>query len=152
MLPELDEILRYLTALRAKMLGTLEDAGPAAWNWTPTSDNSNSLYVLATHAIGSEHGWIFEILGQGDKTRDRASEFRAAAHDLGELHASYARVAQETQDLLATLTGDDLVKTRFREGYGQVSGRWILLHVIAHYSEHLGQMYLTKQLWERNRA
>lgn len=152
MLAEIDEYLNALRALRRQALSALQDADPNAWNWTPTKDDTNSLFVLATHAIGSERGWILEILGGGTKTRNREAEFRAASSDLSALYAEYAQVAAATEALLASQTNETLQTTRFRENYGNVTARWIVLHVIQHYAEHLGQMYLTKQLWEKNQT
>lgn len=150
MADEISEYLNVLTALRGKILKTLEETKPAAWNWTPLKQETNSLYVLATHAVGAEHGWIYETLGGGEHTRNRPAEFQAANSDLGELYARYAQVAQETESVLRTRSSHDLARTQVREGYGEISERWIILHVIEHYSEHLGQMYLTKQLWQEN--
>jgi uncharacterized damage-inducible protein DinB len=147
----LDEITSYYKAItqqREKVLTALAGAPSEAWNWTPTSDATNSLFVLATHVIGSEHGWIFEILGQRARTRNRPAEFMAQGTSLDALRAEYARVADQTRQVLESLTEADLETTRAREGHDDVSVRWILLHVVEHSSEHLGQMELTKQLWE----
>jgi uncharacterized damage-inducible protein DinB len=148
MLPEISEAIEHLRVLREKVLRTLDGLDADAWNWTPTPNATNSLYVLATHCIGSEHGWIYETLGRGEKTRNRPAEFLARANDLNALREQYARVALETETLLVARTPDDLLTTREREDFGAVSERWIMLHVLEHYSEHLGQMYLTRQLWE----
>lgn len=149
MLPEVTEYLQSIINRRSKVFQALEQSDPNAWNWAPTNDATNSLYVLATHVIGSEHGWIYEILGNGEKTRQRPTEFMAQGTSLDALRAEYARVAVETQRVLEGLTEADLASTRYRQDRGNVSVRWILLHVIEHASEHVGQMELTKQLWEQ---
>lgn len=150
MLPEIAEYLKSLETRRTRIFETLASAPPEAWNWTPTRDETNSLFVLATHSIGSEHGWIFEVLGRGARTRDRSAEFHARGDALDELRAQYAQVKHETNEILGALTNEDLMTTRHRESHGDVTVRWIILHVIEHGSEHLGQMELTRQLWERN--
>lgn len=38
-----------------------------------------------------------------------------------------------------------------REGHGDVTVRWILLHIFEHSSEHVRQMGLTQQHWEKKR-
>ena len=148
MLPEIQEAIENLRTQRAKVLQTLDGLSADALNWSPTAQGTNSLFVLATHCIGSEHGWMFEILGRGAQTRNRPTEFLAHGAGLDALRVEYARVAAETETLLAMRTPEDLLTTRNREGFGDVSERWIILHVIEHYAEHLGQMYLTRQLWE----
>lgn len=152
MLPEIAEYLKSLETRRTRIFETLATAPPEAWNWTPTEDETNSLFVLATHSIGSEHGWIYETLGRGAKTRDRAAEFQASGDALDELRSKYAQVGHETGEILGALTNDDLLTTRYRESHGDVSARWIILHVIEHCSEHLGQMELTRQLWEQSKS
>lgn len=150
MLPEIAEYLKSLETRRKKVWETLANAPPEAWNWTPTKDETNSLYVLATHCIGSEHGWIFEILGNGARTRNRPAEFVARGDALDELRARYEQVGNETREVMSALTEDALLTTRHRESHGEVTVRWIILHVIEHCSEHLGQMELTRQLWEQS--
>ena len=157
MLHEVSEYLNSIERQRAKIFATLENAPRESWNWAPSGDETNSLFVLATHVIGSEHGWIFEILGNGAQTRNRPAEFVAMAdiaamgNSLDTLRAEYERVGNETREIFEHLTEQDLSTTRYRESHGDVSVRWIILHVIEHSSEHLGQMELTLQLWEKNK-
>lgn len=149
MLTEISEYLYSIDRQRARILETLETADPASLNWTPTRAETNSLFVLGTHVIGAEHGLIFELLGDGPRTRNRPAEFLAQGTNLDNLRLEYQRVADETRQILTRLTEKDLETTRYREGTGQVTVRWIILHLIKHLSEHLGQMELTKQLWEQ---
>ena len=151
MLSEIAEYLDSINRQRTKIWKTLEAADPACLNWAPTNDETNSLFVLGTHVIGSEHGWIFEILGDGEKTRNRPAEFLAQGNSLDNLREEYEREAEETKRVLSALTSEDLQTTRNRESHGDVTVRWVILHVIEHSSEHLGQMELTKQLWEQTR-
>jgi len=148
MLLEVTEYLNSLESQRAKIFSVLESAPVESWNWTPTGDETNSLFVLATHVIGAEHGWFFEIIGGGAQTRNRPTEFLARGDSLDALRAEYERVANETRAIFEKLTEQDLTGTRYRESHGDVSVRWIILHIIEHDSEHLGQMELTRQLWE----
>jgi uncharacterized damage-inducible protein DinB len=149
MLPEVAQYFDSIERQRTRIFQTLEQASSDAWNWTPTNDETNSLFVMATHVIGSEHGWIYEVLHDGPKTRNRPAEFLAKGNSLEPLRAEFQRVAEQTRQVLEGLTEADLASTRHRASHGNVTVRWILLHVIEHSSEHVGQMELTKQLWER---
>lgn len=149
MLTEISEFHQSINRQRTKIFAVLEKAPLEALNWAPTNDETNSLYVLGTHVIGSEHGWIYEILGDGEKTRNRPAEFLVKGSGLDGLRAEYERVAQQTAKVLEGLTKAELETTRYRESHGDVTVRWILLHVIEHSSEHLGQMELTLQMWEQ---
>ncbi len=146
--PEIAEYLKALRELREKVLKTLDGVNSEGLNWKPTGDETNSLFVIATHAVGSEHGWIYEILGDGVKTRNRSAEFQAHGISIDELKKKFAQVAQESEMALTPLTSENLLEARHRDDRGDVTKRWIILHVIQHYSEHIGQMYLTRQLWE----
>ena len=150
MSPEIQFYLDTLSDLRANVLKTLEGVDAAGLNWTPTNDGTNSLFVLATHSIGSEHGWIFETLHRGPKTRSRPGEFLAKGDNVDTLRQQYAQTERETQEILGALTEADLVTTRDTGAHGTVTARWIIIHIIRHYSEHIGQMYLTRQLLEKH--
>lgn len=152
MLREVETYLERLRALRAQMLQTLDGLGADALNWRPLLDETNSLFVLATHALGAERGWFAEIIARQPKTRDRAAEFRAQGEDLAALRERFEQTARESEEILAALTADDLDATRLHERFGAVTVRWIILHILGHYSEHLGQMLLTRQLWENRSA
>lgn len=150
MLTEISEYFDSINRQRTKIFAVLAKAPAEALNWAPTNAETNSLYVLGRHVIGSEHGWIYEILGNGEKTRNRPTEFLAQGTDLDALRVEYERVAKQTATVLENLTEAALETTRYRESHGDVTVRWILLHVIEHSSEHLGQMELTLQMWEHN--
>jgi uncharacterized damage-inducible protein DinB len=149
-LPEIQCYVETLRDLRANVLNTLDGVDAAGLNWTPTNDRTNSLFVLGTHCIGSEHGWIFETLHQGPKTRNRPAEFLAKGEDVRALGQQYEQTAKETEEILSALPEVSLATMRNTERHGSVTARWIIVHVIKHYSEHLGQMYLTRQLWEES--
>lgn len=148
MLPEIQNYLDTLADLRTTVLETLEGVSAEGLNWTPTQDRTNSLLILGTHCIGSEHGWIFETLHRGPKTRNRSAEFTVKGDEVGALRQRYAQTASETQEILGALAESDLGTTHEAGRDGTVTTRWILMHVVRHYSEHIGQMYLTRQLFE----
>lgn len=107
---------------------------------------------LGDSRAGAERGWFAEIIARQPKTRDRAAEFRAQGEDLTALRERFEQTARESEEILAALTADDLDATRPHERFGAVTVRWIILYVLGHYSEHLGQMLLTRQLWENRSA
>lgn len=152
MLPEIQTYLEHLRDLRAQVLRTLDGLDTDALNWQPLPGETNSLFVLATHCIGAEHGWFIEVLAKEPRTRDRATEFRARAGDPAALRTRFEQTARDSERILATLTAADLEAIRRHDYFGTITVCWIILHVIEHYSEHLGQMQLTRQLWENRSA
>ena len=133
--------------LRGDVLKTLDGVGAAGLNWKPTRKDTNSLFVLATHLIGSERGWIHQVVGQRAVERDRNAEFRARGPSAEGLREAFDAVARTSDEILSALTPAELDVER-TGNYGPHSVRWCILHMIEHYSEHSGQMSLTRQLWE----
>ncbi|MGE5139860.1 MAG: DinB family protein [Rudaea sp.] len=147
-LPEIASYLERISNRRDLIWKELEGLDAEALNWKPLKANTNSLIVLGTHSIGSEHGWISEVIGGQPRTRIRSREFEAMADNLDRLRVEFEATGRNTERTLSGLTESDLNDVREREGFGRVTVRWIIMHVIEHLSEHLGQMQLTRQLWE----
>ena len=141
------ETLR-VRARRADITKTLDGLNAEALNWRPLPSDANSLYALASHSLGAERKWIHEIIGGLKIERDREAELRAQAQDAQPLSAQYDAAANESEQILARLTLTELETMRAAMRYGEQSVRWCILRVVEHYNEHLGQMALTRQLWE----
>lgn len=148
MVPAVRTYLEILRARRADVLNVLNGLSEDALNWHPLSNDTNSIYALAVHCLGAERKWIHEIVGGRKIERDRDAEFRALATNPRSLRAQYDATANESEEILARLILTELETTRQAMRYGEQSVRWCILHVIEHYNEHLGQMWLTRQLWE----
>jgi len=137
--------IERLRELRANTLKTLEGLDADGLNWKPTRKDTNSIFVLATHLIGSERYWLHQVVGQRAVERDRAAEFRARGTSADALRDSFDAVARASDEVLSQLAPAEFDATR-SGNYGSHSVRWCILHVIEHYSEHSGQMSLTRQL------
>src|SRR5512141_1507111 len=151
MLSETQTYLERLQDRRTALLQTLQGMDAGGLNWRPLSEHTNSVASLATHALGSERQWIHQIVGGRQIERDRKAEFTARVEDIAPLQAQYAAVALETQNVLAALAAGDLDAER-TTGQGPHSVRWCILHSLEHYTEHLAQMALTRQLYENRMA
>lgn len=147
---EIKSYLEWIEKLRSRVSEIVTDLPSETLNWRPTeSDNhaTNSLAVLATHVAGSEHHWIYEMVGQQPATRDRPAEFVTTAVKATELLAKLAAVGQETRQIMTTLTAASLDQTRTKDNH-TFTVRWCIMHVIEHTALHLGHMQLTYQLWQ----
>jgi hypothetical protein len=155
MLPEVDHYLRALAHQRGQVAAFLESVPVEGLNWRPPllsgADATNSLAVLAVHVAGSEHGWIAESIDGQPHTRQRAEEFAFVATDAAEPLQRLTAVAAETKTALENLTADQLSGSFSKDDH-QVDLRWAILHVIQHYSLHIGHMELTYQLWNQGKA
>lgn len=146
MLAEMALCAALLRERRTGMLQTLEGLNADAWNWRPLPEGANSLYALVVHSFGAERRWIHEVVGQQKIERDRQAEFRARGDDIAALGALCAAVTRASEEILARLAETDLETVRPDPRPHTV--RWCVWHVLEHYNEHLGQMLLTRQLWE----
>lgn len=151
MLPAVEMYERLLRHRRAEVLKILEGLNAEALNWHPLSDETNSIYALAVHSLGAERYRLHKIVGGRAIERDRAAEFRATGDDGAALRAQYDTVAQETLKILGQLTEAEMDVLR-GEAPDNYTFRWCILHIIAHYAEHVGQMALTRQLWDNRTA
>ena len=143
------EYLNILQTCHADILKALDGLPPAALDWIPGPD-MNSISVLVFHLTGAERYWIGDVAAQDPTERDRDAEFKV--HEVGTDvlkkrltdNTEYARIALEKftiQDLEAT-------RVSARDGR-EFTVAWALLHALEHDTLHLGQIQLTRQLWEQ---
>jgi len=143
------EYLNILQTCHTDILKALDGLPPAALDWTPGSD-TNSISVLVFHLTGAERYWIGDVAAQDPTERDRDAEFKV--HEVGTDvlkkrltdNTEYARIALEKftiQDLEAT-------RVSARDGR-EFTVAWALIHALEHSTLHLGQIQLTRQLWEQ---
>ena len=151
MIPEVQVYADVLREARAQALKTLDGLTADALNWHPLPDETNSLYALAVHLLGAERRWVHQEVGKRKIERDRDAEFRARGDGIAPLRAMYQAVANDSEAVLASLTEPEMGALRGNAPDAH-NVRWCILHIIEHYSEHLGQMRLTRQLWENRTA
>ena len=144
-----EEYLNILQTCHADILKALDGLPPAALDWIPGPD-MNSISVLVFHLTGAERYWIGDVAAQDPTERDRDAEFKVHEVEVDVLkkrltdNTEYARIALEKftiQDLEAT-------RVSARDGR-EFTVAWALLHALEHDTLHLGQIQLTRQLWEQ---
>ena len=139
----LDDSLQALTK-------ELDECSTERLNARPAGDGSNSLAVIAVHALSSTRSWLALATGAPLPDRDRPSEFRAVADD--RFLAWVRDVAGECRALLPRAGGFDPSRTAtapWRSGAladEPVTAAWALLHALTHLREHVGHAQLTRQL------
>ena len=144
-----EEYLNILQTCHADILKALDGLPPAALDWIPGPD-MNSISVLVFHLTGAERYWIGDVAAQDPTERDRDAEFKVHEVEVDVLkkrltdNTEYARIALEKftiQDLEAT-------RVSARDGR-EFTMAWALNHALEHSTLHLGQIQLTRQLWEQ---
>ena len=144
----------YLSVMqdnRNEILEALEGLPSAALDWTPGPD-MNSINVLIFHLTGAERYWIGDVAAQDPKERDRDAEFQVRGVEMDILKKRLADNLEYTRNILGNFNTGDLESPRVSSRDGHTySVAWALLHALEHTALHLGQIQLTRQLWEQAR-
>ena len=144
-----EEYLNILQTCHADILKALDGLPPAALDWIPGPD-MNSISVLVFHLTGAERYWIGDVAAQDPTVRDRDAEFKV--HEIG-VHVLKKRLTDNTEYAriaLEKFTIQDLEATRVSARDGrEFTVAWALIHALEHSTLHLGQIQLTRQLWEQ---
>ncbi len=139
-----------LKQLRTRLKEAVQGMSQEELNWAPAVPETNSPYVLAFHLPGSESMWFHQVIGGMEISRNREAEFTASG-GAAALIERIDKVAATSADVLGKLTAADLDQPHTnpsQPGSEPVTARWCIVHMIEHYSEHLGHLELTKQMYE----
>lgn len=108
--------------------------------WHRPNTHSNSMGNLTLHLCGNVRQWMISALGKEVDTRQRQQEFdEQGPVPLDKMLADLDAVMQEVDQVLDNLTAEDFVNLHRVQGYME-SGISILVHVVEHFSYHVGQM------------
>jgi uncharacterized damage-inducible protein DinB len=145
------DYIRLLQQSHNEILDALEGLSSAALDWSPGPD-MNSISVLVFHLTGAERYWIGDVAAQDPKERDRDAEFRVHGVGMDILKKRLEDNLEYARNVLEKFTIQDLEKTRVSARDGRTfTVAWALLHALEHTTLHLGQIQLTRQLWEQAR-
>ena len=119
--------------------------------WWRANEQSNSIGNLLLHLNGNVRQWIVCGLGDATDSRDRDSEFAQRAEiPRTELFHRLKRTVNEAVTTLARLDPDKLLEKHRIQGL-EVTALEAVLHVVEHFSMHVGQIiYITKLLTATN--
>ena len=135
-----------------EIIEAIEGLSSAALDWTPGPD-MNSISVLIFHLTGAERYWIGDVAAQDPKERDRDAEFRVRGVDIAILKKRLDDNLDYARSMLSNFRLEDLEARRVSSRDGQThTVAWALLHALEHTAVHLGQIQLTRQLWEQSRS
>jgi len=137
-----DELRRAVAGLSAEDL-----------NRRPAGGETNSLAVIATHAVASTRAWLALATGAPLPPRDRPAEFRVIADD------GFAASLEAQMSECLDLVNEGVTFDPAREGTAPwrstgadepVTAAWALLHALSHLHEHVGHAHLTRELLSRS--
>lgn len=113
--------------------------------WWRPNENSNSVGNLVLHLSGNARQWILAGLGGALDQRRRQAEFdERGPISRAELIQKVLDVMSEIDEVLDRLKPEDLERPVVVQGFEE-TGLSILIHVVEHFSYHVGQMaYIVK--------
>lgn len=117
--------------------------------WYRPNDNSNSIGNLVLHLCGNVRQWICAGLGKQPDVRERQKEF----DELGplptkDLIEKVNLLQRDVEKVLESINPEMLLEVHDVQIYKE-SGLSILVHVVEHFSYHVGQMtYFVK--WRKD--
>ena len=141
---------RIIVDSLGEMRRGIEGTTTEARNWRPDATEMNSLAVPAVHAHSSTREWLCIAYGLALPERDRDSEFEAVAGSPDSLLQSIEAIGADCRTLLQRPANTEWSEPLPDASEpNNVSAAWALLHGVEHRREHLGQMSLTRQIWEQ---
>ena len=117
--------------------------------WYRPNDNSNSIGNIVLHLCGNVRQWILSGLGKQNDIRTRQQEFDERGPISTEnLIQKVDELMIEVDKVLDSVTPEMLLKNHNVQVYEE-TGLSILVHVVEHFSYHVGQMtYFVK--WRKD--
>ena len=147
-----NEYLNLLQECHNDIHDALDGLPPAAFDWTPGPD-MNSISVLVFHLTGAERYWIGDVAAQDPIERDRDAEFRVRDMGMDILKKRLTDNLEYARTVLEKFTIQDLETSHASARDGrEFTVAWALLHALEHATLHLGQIQLTRQLWEQSKG
>jgi len=146
---EIKDIIAVFAGVKNEIKEIIKGLPGEALNWKPLENDVNSIYVMISHICGAEVEWIQDTIGGIRVDRDRDQEFIASGKNNTELLDLLDKTQQGTSDVLSKET--ILSLTRLVQRYPdkpKTTAFISIINCLRHISEHIGQLELTKQLWE----
>lgn len=110
--------------------------------WYRPNAQTVSAGNLVLHLCGNIRQWLISGLGGYSDHRVRQREFdEKGPLETKELMFMLDQLTTEIEDVLSRLPGVDLTEKRKIQGF-EVNGVTILVHVVEHFSYHVGQVTL----------
>lgn len=115
--------------------------------WQKPNEQLNSIGNLILHLEGNITQYICSSLGKQPDQRKRDNEFSSNEKLSKEVLISrITSFCEKAKSVLRNISVEEIQKTRFVQGF-ELSGIGIILHVVEHYSYHVGQISLLTKLY-----
>ena len=149
---EAERIWSYIERSVDQIVGALDGLEAEELNWRPAGEDTNSLFVLATHILGAIDETLLGVLCGQPYSRDRDAEFVATDSTAGAPAERWRGLRAELAGRLAALSDEELAEIRQHPRRGEMSGHDLLVMIVQHAAEHAGHAELTHQLIKERRS
>jgi uncharacterized damage-inducible protein DinB len=140
-----DTFWGYIARSIDRIIACLDGLSEDELNWRPI-ETANSLYVLATHILGSTEENIVGLLCGQQVQRQREAEFAASGASVEPIRSRWSELRGRIEQCLEHLPPGELDRKRPHPRRGQLTGREVLIVVARHAAEHMGHAELTRDL------
>jgi uncharacterized damage-inducible protein DinB len=115
--------------------------------WEPHAGVSNSGGNLCLHLLGNLQHFFGAVLGSSGYKRDRDSEFSNKNISRQKMIDEIDQTMSIVGKTLAGLSDEDLAKEYPVQVFGRPdSTEWMIVHLLAHFNYHLGQINYHRRL------
>ena len=151
---EAAQIAIVIERIAREIMGKLAELSDEQLNQPLPVPDANTVFAIATHAVGMGEFWVLTLVGNRPSNRNRAAEFHAVGAGQ-ELIARYQQWLADLHALLDTLPEAAMTRVveppfEFRSTGGLQAGpltvRDCLYHVMEHTATHLGHIQLSADL------
>lgn len=143
--PEIQSFWRFIESSIDRLVACLDGLNEDELNWRPLSD-ANSLFVLATHILGTAEENILGVLCGQQVDRQRQAEFATRGGSAEPIRLRWNELRERMSQGLVRLSPAKLDDEREHPRRGRQTGREVLIVVARHAAEHLGHAELTLDL------
>jgi uncharacterized damage-inducible protein DinB len=142
---ELASFWGFISRSIERIIACLDGLSAEELNWRPI-ENANSLYILATHILGTTEENLLGVLCAQPTSRKREAEFAAKGASVEPIRRKWLELQQRIKVGLDGLPSGELERERMHPRRGRLLGREVLIVVARHATEHMGQAELTRDL------
>jgi hypothetical protein len=153
--PVLDAARQMYEVSVKDLRGSLEGLGAEGLNWRPEAPETNSVAVLASHALGACRAWVCMAVDAPPPDRSREAEFQSEFETEARALAFVDDVAADTVRIIDEAAAPDWASTRpmnNRPDAPQMTRAFAIMHAMEHLREHVAHLQLTRQLWDARNA
>jgi hypothetical protein len=143
--PDIEAAWSAIETTLEELLSRLDGLDDGQLGWLPPVPESNSLFTLAWHSMGSVERQLYFLFAGQPGAGDREAEFRASG-TRADIDRRWAELRPRLADTLARVPPSALDATFTHPRRGPLAGRRFLTNVLAHCAEHLGHAGLTRDL------